>query len=56
MIRGKASGNYVLPNTASVSLQPGERVKLKGKTVKGSSGEKVFEVSALAKDYGSCKG
>jgi hypothetical protein len=56
LIGSKASNNYMLLNSASASLQPGERVKLKGKKVKGSSGEEIFEVRSVAKDYGPCKG
>ena len=56
LIGSKASNNYMLLNPTSVTLEPGERVKLKGKKVKGSSGQEVFEVHGLAKDYGPCKG
>jgi len=40
--------------TAGGSVPPGERVKLKGKKGKNSSGELTFEVEHLVKDYGQC--
>ena len=40
--------------TASGLVPPGERVKLKGKKGKNSSGELTFEVEPLVKDYGQC--
>jgi hypothetical protein len=35
-------------------LKPGERLKLKGKKVKDSSGGMSFEVRSVAKDLGAC--
>ncbi len=40
---------------ANVSLNPGERVALRGKKSKDDSGKPTFEVAKLVKDYGSCK-
>ena len=39
---------------AGGSVPSGERVKLKGKKGKNSSGEITFEVEHLVKDYGQC--
>lgn len=36
------------------ALGAGERVKLKGKKVKDSSGKPSFQVEKLTKDYGTC--
>ncbi len=35
-------------------LKPGEKVELKGKKSKDTSGKLSFQVQKLAKDYGSC--
>lgn len=52
---GKNPGDtYVLSRSSLVSLQPGQRVKLKGKKVHTGSGQKMFEVHGLARDYGVC--
>ena len=40
---------------ANVSLNPGERVALRGKKSKDDSGKPTFQVGSLVKDYGSCK-
>jgi len=40
---------------ANVSLNPGERVALRGKKSKDDSGKPTFQVAKLVKDYGSCK-
>ena len=54
---GNGAGNtYILLNSGSVSLRPGEKVRLKGKKTKGGSGQRMFEVHSLAKKYGACKG
>ena len=50
----KPADTYVLQFNPSVSLQPGERVRLKGKKVHGDSGQNLFEVHGLAKEYGAC--
>jgi hypothetical protein len=50
----KPGSSYVLRNDSSVSLKPGERVRLKGKKVHDGSGQNMFEVHGLAKDYGAC--
>jgi len=39
---------------ANVSLNPGERVSLRGKKSKDDSGKPTFQVAKLVKDYGSC--
>ncbi|HEV2426506.1 MAG TPA: hypothetical protein VGZ29_16900 [Terriglobia bacterium] len=39
----------------NVSLNPGERVALRGKKSKDDSGKRTFQVAKLVKDYGSCK-
>jgi hypothetical protein len=41
--------------TDKVSLQPGERVALKGKKSKDKSGTRQFRVRKLLKDQGTCK-
>lgn len=46
---------YTLINNDSVTLKTGERVALKGKKMRQSSGELAFEVHGLAKDYGACE-
>ena len=38
----------------SEDLKPGQRVELKGKKTKESSGKLSFQVQKLAKDYGAC--
>lgn len=40
---------------SNVSLNPGERVALRGRKSKGDTGKPTFEVAKLVKDYGSCK-
>ena len=54
LVGKKPADTYVLQYNSSVSLRPGERVKLKGKKVHVGSGQNIFEVHALAKDYGAC--
>jgi hypothetical protein len=49
------NSTYTLIKTDSVTLKTGERVALKGKTIRQSSGELAFEVRGLAKDYGACE-
>jgi hypothetical protein len=50
----KDSHIYVLA-VGSVNVQAGQRVSLKGKKGKKSSGTRAFEVRKLLKDEGSCK-
>ena len=45
---------YTLINAGSIPLNPGERVALKGKRIRQTSGELTLEVHGLAKNYGSC--
>ena len=45
---------YMLLNNSSVPLQPGQRVRLKGRKIHNGSGQAMFEVHKLAKDYGAC--
>jgi hypothetical protein len=52
--RNKSGGTYMLRNDSSVSLKTGERVRLKGKKVHDGSGQNMFDVHGLAKDYGAC--
>jgi hypothetical protein len=54
LIGKNPADTYLLRNSSSVSLQPGERVRLKGKKVHDGSGQSTFDVHALAKDYGRC--
>ena len=45
---------YALIASGSVVVPPGERVKLKGKKGRNSSGGITFEVQHVVKDYGHC--
>jgi hypothetical protein len=54
LVGKKPADTYVLHYNSSVSLQPGERVRLKGKKLHDGSGQNMFEVHGLAKDYGAC--
>jgi hypothetical protein len=49
------NSTYTLIKTDSVTLKTGERMALKGKKIRQSSGELAFEVHGLAKDYGACE-
>ncbi len=40
---------------SNISLNPGERVALRGKKSKDDSGRPTFDVAKLVKDYGACK-
>lgn len=40
---------------ANVSLNPGERVAVRGKKSKDDSGKPTFQVAKLVKDYGACR-
>ncbi len=56
LMNEKDKNTYALLASNDVTLAPGERVALRGKKTKDtSSGEPVFQVQKLAKDYGSCK-
>ncbi len=56
LMNEKDKNTYALLASNDVTLAPGERVALKGKKTKdSSSGEPVFQVQKLTKDYGSCK-
>jgi len=55
LMNEKDKNTYALLASNDVTLAPGERVALKGKKTKDTSGEPVFQVQKLAKDYGSCK-
>jgi len=46
---------YALINPAAVPLQTGERVELRGKRIRQSSGTFAFEIHGLIKDYGPCQ-
>ena len=54
LVEGKDGKSYELNDTGSVRLTPGERVALKGKKTKASSGKPALEVHSLVKDYGPC--
>jgi hypothetical protein len=45
--------SYLLEG-ADGDLSPGEHVSLKGKKAKDATGQRVFKVSKLAKNFGSC--
>jgi len=47
--------SYTLINNLSVALKTGDRVALKGKKIRQSSGDFAFEVHGLAQDYGACE-
>lgn len=53
LITGKGDTSYTL-DESGLSLKAGDRVKLKGKKVKSSSGETTFTATKLVKDYGPC--
>jgi hypothetical protein len=55
LVSDNKKNTYTLINNDSVALQTGERVALKGKKIRQSSGELAFEVHRLAKDYGACE-
>jgi len=55
LMNEKDKSTYALVASNDVTLTPGERVALKGKKTKGDSGQHVFQVQKLTKDYGSCK-
>ncbi len=56
LMNEKDKNTYALLASNDVTLAPGERVALKGKKTRdSSSGEPVFQVQKLTKDYGSCK-
>lgn len=46
---------YALINPDAVPLTTGERVELRGKRIRQSSGTLAFEVHKLIKDYGQCQ-
>ncbi|MGH9351182.1 MAG: hypothetical protein ACRD2G_03320 [Terriglobia bacterium] len=54
LIAGKDNQSYTL-DEGGLSLKTGDRVKLKGKKLKSSSGETTFTATKLVKDYGSCE-
>jgi hypothetical protein len=54
LIDEKDKRTYLLV-TDKVSLQPGQRVALKGKKSKDKSGTRQFRVRKLLKDQGTCK-
>jgi len=54
LVDEKSNHTYTLTNKNNETLTPGKRVELLGKSVKGSSGEPLFEVHKLSKDLGQC--
>jgi hypothetical protein len=54
LMNEKDKNTYALV-ASNVSLNPGERVALRGKKSKSGSGAPSFAVSKLVKDYGACK-
>jgi hypothetical protein len=55
-LQSSDSKTYTIEGDAA-SIKAGDRVKLHGsrvKKAKGSSGDKVFKVEKLSKDYGPC--
>ncbi len=55
LMNEKDKNTYALLASNDVTLAPGKRVALRGRKAKDSSGEPVFHVRKLTKDYGSCK-
>ena len=55
LLDDKGKTTYTLVNSGSVPLKTGERVELRGKRTRQSSGAPAFEVHALIKDYGPCE-
>jgi hypothetical protein len=55
LVSDNKKSTYTLINNDSVTLKTGDRVALKGKKIRQSSGELAFEVHGLAKDYGACE-
>ncbi len=54
LVSEKDNQTYSLTNKQSKMLQPGERVELSGKKRKDASGEPIFEVHKMSKDFGQC--
>jgi len=54
LVAEKDNQTYSLTNKQNQSLKPGERVELVGKKLKDASGEPMFEVQKLNKDFGQC--
>ncbi len=55
LVDEKDKRSYSLAGS-SMSLKPGQRVEVKGKKTKDSSGNRVFQVQKVARIYGSCNG
>jgi len=51
----KDQKTYTLLAGNNVALSPGERVSLKGKKAKDSSGSLTFRPTKMVKDYGQCR-
>lgn len=54
LVTDKDNQTVSLSNQQSQSLKPGEHVELVGKKMKTDSGEPMFEVSKMNRDYGAC--
>ncbi len=55
LMNEKDKNTYALLASNGITLAPGKRVALRGRKAKDSSGEPLFHVRKLTKDYGSCK-
>ena len=54
-INEKDKTTYTVMNGGGARLTPGDRLKVKGKKVKQSSGEMALEVRDVKKDFGPCR-
>ena len=54
LVSEKNDKSYLLDSN-NLDLKAGERVKVKGKTVKNSTGQPEFQPTRLIKNYGSCE-
>ncbi len=50
----KDNKTYALLASNAVILRPGEKMALKGKMTKDSSGAQSFQAQKVVKDYGPC--
>jgi hypothetical protein len=54
LVSEKDNQTYSLTSKQGETLKAGERVELLGKKTRNASGEPMFEVHKMSKDFGSC--